>query len=331
VTYAQTDRILEIQTTLGADKAMLTELDGEERLSHPYLFSIRFVSDEPAESVAKLLGSAVSIRFGWPEDASGLARRPLHGHIRRLRRGMAGCGDGIEWHAEIVPMLWFLSRTSDCRIFQEKTVPDIIEEVLKLHGVTSFENKLMGVYEPREYVVQYRESALDFLSRLMEQEGIFYWHEHTDSDHKLVFADDNVSTPQSGLGEVGFHCRDGRNSVTSLDEEIVVRSGSWTLRDFNFKTPALTLEASQPTTIDGAEMKKRERFDYPGIYEQAGAGGQVARHRIEGEEAFHLIRRGESAIADFGAGTRIRISGTARSDVLITEVRHHAQPLQRDA
>jgi len=205
-------------------------------------------------------------------------------------------------------MLWFLSRTSDCRIFEEKTVPDIIEEVLKLHGVTSFENKLMGVYEPREYVVQYRESALDFISRLMEQEGIFYWHEHTDSDHKLVFADDHVSTPQIGLGEVGFHCRDGRNSVTSLDEEIVVRSGSWTLRDFNFKTPALTLEASQPTTIDVAEMKKRERFDYPGIYEQAGAGGQVARNRIEGEEAFHLIRRGESAIADFGPA---RASGSA--------------------
>jgi len=94
VTYAQTDRILEIQTTLGADKAMLTELDGEERLSHPYLFSIRFVSDEPAESVAKLLGSAVSIRFGWPEDASGLARRPLHGHILRLRRGMPGAATG---------------------------------------------------------------------------------------------------------------------------------------------------------------------------------------------------------------------------------------------
>ncbi|WP_198373355.1 type VI secretion system Vgr family protein, partial [Roseomonas rosulenta] len=217
------------------------------------------------------------------------------------------------------------SRTSDCRIFQEKTIPDIIMEVLQLHGVTSVEKKLLGTYQPREYVVQYRESALDFIQRLMEQEGIFYWHEHSEDDHKLVLADSNVSAPTIPLGEVSYLGEDPRSSVMSLDEEIVVRSGKWTLRDFNFETPSLSLEATQPTTINVAEMKKRERFDYPGIYLQTSAGTDVAKHRIESEETFHLVRRGDSGVAEFVAGARVTITGTPNPEVLLTEVRHRAQ------
>lgn len=325
MTYSQTTRVLEIQTTLGTDLAMLTELEGEERISRPFEFNISFVSEEEPTRVAKLLGTAVSIKLGWPEAETGIERRCLHGHIRRLRRGMAGRGDGIEWHAEVVPVLWFLSRTSDCRIFQEKTIPDIIMEVLQLHGVTSVEKKLLGTYKPREYVVQYRESALDFIQRLMEQEGIFYWHEHSDSGHTLVLADSNVSAPTIPLGEVSYLGEDPRSSVMSLDEEIVVRSGKWTLRDFNFETPSLSLEATQPTTIDVAEMKKRERYDYPGIYPAVGAGTDVAKHRIENEETFHLVRRGDSGVAEFVAGARVKISGTPDPEVLLTEVRHRAQ------
>ena len=325
MSYSQTTRVLEIQTTLGADKAMLTELDGEERISQPFLFNISFVSDEAPDQVAKLLGTAVSIRMGWPKAETGIERRCLHGHIRRLRRGMASRADGIEWHAEVVPMLWFLSRTSDCRIFQDKTIPDIIMEVLRLHGVTNVEKKLIGSYQPREYVVQYRESALDFIQRLMEQEGIFYWHEHSEGNHKLVLADSNVSAPTIPLGEVGYLGADPRNSVMSLDEEIVVRSGKWTLRDFNFETPSRSLEATQPTTIDVAEMKKRERFDYPGVYLQTGAGNEVAKLRIENEETFHRIRRGDSGVAEFVAGARVTIAGTPDPAVLLTEVRHRAQ------
>ena len=324
MTYSQTNRVLEIQTTLGADLAMLTELDGEERISQPFEFNITFVSEESPAKVAKLLGSAVSIQMGWPEAETGIQRRRLHGHIRRLRRGMAARGDGIEWHAEVVPMLWFLSRTSDCRIFQNKSIPDIIMEMLSLHGVTSVEKKLTGDYQPREYVVQYRESALDFVQRLMEQEGIFYWHEHSAGGHKLVLADANVSAPTIPLGEVSYLGDDARSSVMSLDEEVVVRSGKWTLRDFNFETPSASLEATQPTTIDVAEMKKRERYDYPGIYLTAGAGTGVAKHRIENEETFHLVRRGDSGVAEFVAGARVTIAGIDNPEVLLTEVRHRA-------
>ncbi len=319
--YSQDSRILAIQTTLGADAAILTELEGVERISEPFLFKIRFATGAKADDVSGLLGTAVSIEFGL----NIVQRRKLHGHIRRLRRGSALRNGEYEWHAEIVPMLWFLSRTSDCRIFQDKTIPDIIDEVLKLHGVTSFELKLTGSYQPREYVVQYRESALDFIQRLMEQEGIFYWHEHSASGHKLVLADaSTVSTPKQSTS-YGMNAGLAEVSVYRFEEEIVVRSGKWTLRDFNFKTPSTLLEASEPTTIDVAEMKKRERYDYPGIYEQKSAGTGVARHRIENEETFHKVLSGNSGISDFLAGARVQVSEASVEGLLLTEVRHEAQ------
>jgi len=281
---------------------------------------------KPAD-VAKLLGTAVRIKFGYLEGVTGIAQRPLHGHIRKLRRGISDrSGDSMEWHAEVVPILWFLSRTSDCRIFQQKTIPDIIMEVLQLHGVTSVEKKLMGSYEPRDYVVQYRESALDFIQRLMEQEGIFYWHTHTDSEHKMILADSNSSATPCPIGEVGYLGDDGGvSSVSRLDWEMVVRSGKWTLRDFNFETPSLSLEASQPTTINVAEMKSRERFDYPGIYEAAGPGAAVAKHRIENEETFHEVLRGESSICPLHAGMQLEIADASTPALLVTELRHHAE------
>jgi type VI secretion system secreted protein VgrG len=327
MTYSQTDRVLAIQTTLGPDLAMLTELEGEERISQPYVFNIRFVTQAKPADVAKLLGTAVRIKFGFPEGVTGIPQRHLHGHIRKLRRGMADrSGDSMEWHAEVVPILWFLSRTSDCRIFQQKTIPDIIMEVLQLHGVTSVEKKLMGSYEPRDYVVQYRESALDFIQRLMEQEGIFYWHTHSDSEHKLILADSNSSATPCPIGAVDYLGEDGGvSSVSRLDWEMVVRSGKWTMRDFNFETPSLSLEVSQPTTIDVPEMKSRERFDYPGIYTAAGAGTTVAKHRIENEETFHEVLRGESSIAALHAGMLLDITDATASALLLTEVRHHAE------
>jgi type VI secretion system secreted protein VgrG len=215
MSYSQTDRILEIQgpPPLDGNKLVLVELDGEERISEPYLFKIRFVTEQNI-TPKDLLGKAVSIQFGYPESAFAGGRRMLHGLVRKLRRG-AGDRSGMaeEWYAEVVPHLWFLSRTSDCRIFQEKSIPDIIKEVLQMHGVSSIDDRLMGTYAPRDYVVQYRESALDFVQRLMEQEGIFYWHEHTESQHTMVLADSNTARHPVPVGRGGVPGRRWRRDV----------------------------------------------------------------------------------------------------------------------
>ena len=336
VEFDQTNRILAIDTKLGPDKAVLTELEGEDVISRPFFFRIKFATEEPAAKVQALLGTEVTLWFGRPGEneggPTGLERRPLHGHISRLTRGFVQRGEATEWRAEVVPALWFLSRTSDCRIFQQKTVPDIVKEVLGLHGVQRFQLKLTGSYEPLDYCVQYRESALDFISRLMEQNGIFFWHEHTASSHTLVIADDNGSTFAAPFTEaLPLTGREDTGAIRRLDEEFAVRSGKWTLRDFNFETPSNDLEVEEPTQINVEQMKSRERYDYPGLYPDSGSGPQkslgkmVARLEIEREEAFHQRRHGESSVAGFDAGMRVKIDIDEDSEVLITEVRHRAE------
>ncbi|MBR0681729.1 type VI secretion system tip protein VgrG [Roseomonas eburnea] len=328
--YDQTNRILAINTKLGTDKAVLTELEGDDAISKPFLFRIKFATEEPADKVKALLGTEVTLWFGRPGDTeggpTGLERRPLHGHFSRLTRGFAQRGDATEWRAEVVPALWFLSRTSDCRIFQQKSVPDIVSEVLRLHGVTNFQMKVTGQHDPLEYCVQYRETALDFISRLMEQSGIFFWHEHQMSRHTLVMADANGSTFQAPFAiDLPVTGRQDSSGIRRLDEEFAVRSGKWTLRDFNFETPTNNLEVEEPTQINVEQMKSRERYDYPGLYPDKGLGRQAARLEIEREEAFYQQRHGESGIAGFDAGMRVKIEGIDDPEVLITEVHHRAE------
>lgn len=328
--FDQTNRILAITTKLGMDKAVLTELEGEDAISKPFVFRIKFATEEPADKVQKLLGTEVTLWFGRPGESdagiTGIERRPLHGHFSRLTRGFIQRGHAVEWRAEVVPALWFLSRTSDCRIFQDKSVPDIVKEVLQLHGVTNVQMKLTGSYDPLDYCVQYRESALDFISRLMEQNGIFFWHEHEMSRHTLVIADDNGSTLAAPfVSDLPITGREDSDAIRRLDEEFAVRSGKWSLRDFNFETPSVDLEVNEPTQIDVEQMKSRERYDYPGLYPDKGLGRTAARLQIEREEAFHRQRRGESGVAGFNAGMRVKIQDIDEPEVLITEVRHRAE------
>lgn len=329
MSYDQTNRILAIKTDLGDNAAVLTELDGEDAISRPYVFRIRFATEAGASDVKALLGTAVTLWMGRPGDSdvgpTGVDRTPVHGRFRRLTRGVAARGEATEWQAEVVPLLWFLSRTSDCRIFQEKTIPEIIEEILGLHGVTDYRLKLTGSYEPLEYCVQYRESALDFISRLMEQAGIYYWHEHTDSAHTLVIADENGSAPLAPFPDLPISGNAKIAAIHRLDEEFAVRSGKWTLRDYNFETPSLDLEANAPTTIDVEQMRIRERYDYPGLYKDTGAGRHVADLRMEEEEAHFQRRHGRSGLAGFHAGLRVKIDGIEDPEVLLTELRHRAE------
>ncbi|WP_137127080.1 type VI secretion system Vgr family protein [Roseomonas sp. HF4] len=327
--YDQASRILAIDIpALGTDKAVLVELEGVDAISQPYEFRIRFATEEAHATVAAALGTAVTLTFGRPGDSdtgpTGIERRPLHGMIRRLTRSGASRGDATEWQAEVVPKLWFLSRTTDCRIFQEQTVPQIVETILGEHGVT-FRNALTGTYAAVPYCVQYRETTLAFVSRLMEQAGIAYWHEHTDSAHTMVLSDANNTATLAAWPDLPVSGRAGTAAIRALDEEFAVRSGTWTLRDFNFETPSNNLEVEQPTTIDTAMIGDKEFYDYPGLYGVTDDGRTVAGVQIGQEEALHQRGHGTSGVAGLNAGLRFKIADIDDTEVLVTEVRHVAQ------
>lgn len=327
--YEQANRILAIDTKLGANKALLSQLDGEDQLSRPFVFRVRFATEESNDAVKALLGTEVTIWFGRPGEASdgpiGIERRPLHGHVRRLTLGESARADMTEWRAEVVPKLWFLSRTTDCRIFQDKTIPDIIQDVLELHGVGSFQIKKTRSYEKLEYCVQYRETALDFITRLMEQAGLFYWHEHEAGAHKLVIADENGSTFAADFPEVPIMGNRESALIRQLEDDFSVGAGKWALRDFNFKTPSLRLDADAPMKAMRQPDGDLERFDYPGLYENAGQGRDVADLRMQEEEAHYHRRHGESGVAGLNSGTRFKIADVTDPEVVVTEVRHRAR------
>src|SRR5207248_63572 len=131
----------------------------------------------------KMVGKRITITL---KHAGGT--RYFNGIVRRFSQGPSTTAFA-SYRAEIVPWLWLLTQTADCRIFQKKSIPDIIQQVFKDLGFTDFKLDLRRKFEPREYCVQYRETDFNFVSRLMEQYGIFYYFEHASGKHTLVLGD----------------------------------------------------------------------------------------------------------------------------------------------
>ena len=166
--YSQADRAFRVNVpALGEDVLLLEGFSGEEHVSETFEFSIEVVSENESIAPADVLRQpfVVSMRLADGSD------RIIHGLCRRFAQ--LGQEEGLtSYQAEIVPWLWFLSLNQDCRVFQEMTVPEIIEEIFGKYPQADFENKCVESYSPREYCVQYRESDLNFVSRLLEEEGI---------------------------------------------------------------------------------------------------------------------------------------------------------------
>ena len=140
-----------------------------------FSFELELLSEkDPAIDFNAIVGKNVTVKVKHPDG-----NRFFNGIVSRFSQG-AGEPSFASYRAEIVPWLWMLTQTADCRIFQNKTVPDIIQKIFKDLGFTDFKLNLAGRFQPREYCVQYRETDFNFVCRLMEQYGIFYFFEHVD-------------------------------------------------------------------------------------------------------------------------------------------------------
>jgi type VI secretion system secreted protein VgrG len=165
----QTDRLLAIDTPLGPGAVLLTSLEGEDVLSRCFVYHITIATEQSDQAVQARLGKPVTLDLA---NHSPELRRPINGHVRRLvGNGTTSRGTRL-YRLEVVPRLWFLNCSSDCRIFQNQSIPDIIQTIFNDQGLTNFEFRIMrGDYPRVEYCVQYRETAFNFVSRLMEHLG----------------------------------------------------------------------------------------------------------------------------------------------------------------
>jgi type VI secretion system secreted protein VgrG len=327
--YAQEKRLIQIDTSLGPDVLLLKSFGGHEAISRLFAFSLDLLSEDASISFDQIVGQRVSISI---TQVSG-EKRYINGFVSRFSQSGADARF-THYHAEVVPWLWFLTRTAACRIFQNMTVPDIITKVFKDLGFSDFKNSVQGTYEQWEYCVQYRETAFNFVSRLMEQEGIYYFFEHEKDKHTLVLADrPNTHKPCPGQPK-------GRVDFTAgglvMDEDVVhdwqieqeLRTGKYSLKDYNFETPSTDLGVKEPSIINVDGNSKYEIYDYPGEYAMKAEGETIAKTRMQEEETTQLLATGSSNCRGFVSGFRFDLEGHSRRDMnksyVLTEVHHSA-------
>lgn len=253
-----------------------------------------------------------------------------------------------QYVAEVRPWFWLLQRTKNSRIFQEKTVVEIIEDVFSQHGISDFATELTETYDRLTYCVQYRESDFDFVSRLMEQEGIYYFFESelgSNAVEKMILCDD-VSAHSKAREHSGieFRARDtsdlrAEDKITEWAAEVSLTTGKVTLDDFDFTAPKSDLKAVSAkqlgehnyTELEIYDVPGRQRIDGLGATMEISRGEKLARVRLEAEMVNFLKLRGASAVRTLGTGMTFKMKGhpvkLLNAEYLVTESVHYLQVL----
>ena len=331
-TYTQEQRRIGIVTPLGTDELLLTGIEGTEQISKPFHYQVSMLSENPSLDAKKIVGQNVTANLTDSDDKP----KYINGVVRKFSN--RGRGDrGSVYTAEIVPWLWLLTRNSDCRIFQEMTVPQIIEKVFQSHQFNDFNlSGLQGQYNPLEYCVQYRETDFQFVSRLMENEGIFYYFNHKEDKHVLMLGDDASAYQECKDSEIQFSGSLGmenlNNQIVSWEHSYEFRSGRVASKDFEFKSPTQPMLAKDQTNekivrLDG--NTNYELYDYPGEYGSRSDGDRRVRLRMQEEETAHNVVKGESKCRSFSPGYKFTITEHNNTEeegksFVVTSVQHKA-------
>jgi type VI secretion system secreted protein VgrG len=323
----QESRLLAITTALGPDVLGIRSLALQEGISSLFHLDAELSSEDGKIDFDKVVGNNVTVRLTLGDQEP----RYFNGFVSRLVQG-PNKGGYAQYHASIVPWLWFLTRTSDCRIFLEKTVPDIIEEVFKGHGFPDYKLSLTGTYSKLEFCVQYRETDFNFVSRLMEQEGIYYFFVHENGKHILTLADSiSAHKPFPGYAEIPFHELEkgapGREAITDWSVEKEVQPVAFALNDFNFEKPKTSLRASANVTRQHG-LSQFEIYDYPGEYREMSEGERLTAVRLDELQSRYETLRGQGSSRGLASGSTFTLKGHARADqnreYLVTSISLHA-------
>jgi len=317
---SQTDRWVRIATPLGDNTFIVLSFGGTEELSELFSFDLKLASERNDITFEQLAGKNVTVAIG----SSDGTERYFNGIIVAFSPAVTSTKEGYSvYNAVMQPALWLLTQCYDCRIFQDKSVPDILELVLGqaclgAKGVKmaiDYRLALSGSYSAREYCVQYNETDFGFIARLCENEGIFYFFEHANGKHTLVFADAADQHKPYAAGKKETVCLQttmGANLdsevITALQQTQKMTTGKYTARDYNFTIPDTDLTVSKDTQSN-ASGGQGETYEYPGGYEKsAGRGQALATVRIEASDVrFHTLQ-GRSNCRGFIPGYKFTLS-----------------------
>lgn len=319
----QDQLVATVTTPFGKDKLFLRSLAGDEGLSDLYAFHLEMDATSADLAPATVVGKGVGITIALP----GGTKRHIHGLAVRFLQGATDARGLTRYWAEVRPWTWMLTLSTDCRIFQDTSVVEIIKTVCSDQGYTDIDTSgLKKTYAKREYCVQYRETAYAFIVRLMAEEGIFFFFRHEAARHILMLADDaDAHGKVEGIAKALYAPAESPaqrlDGLLDCTLEHAVTTGKVALDDWNFETPDTTLFSK----ADGTASKMR-RYDYPGRFLKKDEGEAYAKLRLAAYEVPGVVLRGTSAIAAFVAGAKVMVDGHPRKDVnadwVLRRVRH---------
>jgi type VI secretion system secreted protein VgrG len=354
--YTQDNRKISVQTPLGKDVLLFRGLTGHEGLSKLFQLEVLAIAEKDTKvPFEKLLGKKVTVKLKMGKNETPTYLNGLCNRVAQGRRDEFF----ITYRLMLVPELWLLTRKAQSRIFQQMTVPEILKKVLKGLDV---DYKLNGRYEPRDYCVQYRETDFSFVSRLMEEEGIYYFFKHSDGNHQMVVADTSEGHADVS-GETTIEYEElagglrGEERIYTWEKFQEMRSGKVTLWDHTFELPHRHLEAEEPTLTTAKvgtvthKLKvggndKLELYDWPGGYAQRfdgvepGGGDRqddiqkifhdnerTATIRMDEETSPAIRIRGETTCKQMRAGHKFELSNhfNANGAYVIAETVHEAE------
>ncbi|MCJ7540859.1 MAG: type VI secretion system tip protein VgrG, partial [Desulfobacterales bacterium] len=332
--YTQENRLIAIETPLGKDVLLLSGFSGTEGISEPFSFELDFLSENHSIPFENIIGKNVTLSVVLADGD----KRFFNGIISRFSAGGDDGGGRREYafsiySATMVPWFWLLTRTADSRIFQNLSVPDIIEKVFKEKGFLDYKMLVHGSYEKKVYCVQYRETDFNFVSRLLEQEGIYYFFKHEKKKHTLIMSDspeEHKSCPKqkSARCDISAGAWQEEDVITGLDWMQEIRIGKYTVKDFNFEMPTTDLKVEVPAqhVLGPGE---REVYDYPAEYVKRVEGERLGNIRMQEEEAQITTINGSSVCRSFTSGYRFDLKGFNRDEMnekayVLTSVHHDA-------
>ncbi len=334
--WTQEKRLLAVDTPLGKDVLLLTVLKGMEGLSSLFNFELTMLSENHNISFEAIVGQKVTISITL---ATG-SKRYFNGYVSSFSQGRGGTEKGGDprfsyYQATVVPWLWLLTRTADSRIFQKLSVPDIVEKIFTEKGFLDYKmNVNKGNYKEREYCVQYRETDFNFISRLLEEEGIYYFFEHVDGNHTMILDDKpdgnkpcpNQTTAKYQISAGGWLDED---IITAFEKKKEIRAGKFTQNDYDFEKPKTDLKVEVPSK-QPLGPGEREIYDYPGRYIKRPDGDRLTNIRMEEEEAQLTTITGSSVCRAFMSGYRFTLLEHYRSDMnnkdyVLKSIEHEAR------
>ncbi len=289
---------------------LFDSLNAEEELGKPFLFQLEVSSGKQQTNMYKLVGSTCSISMNQPKDETQ-PDRYFHGIVAKISAsGLAG--GSYRYSVEVRPWVWTLSHTTDCLIFQKQSAFQIVTKVFRDAGFSDFQDKRQGGAGDTQldYCVQYNETSLAFVTRLMEQYGFYYYFTYTKSSHTLVIVDDPNAHPMISNSIPYEYDKTEYRTVAahiwgwSTDHHL--NTGKWTSKDYNFETPSADTTGKTVKT-EQHQFGSYEVYEYPGRYEDASTGQRHADVRMQSVMARRRLYNGQSNSRDLHAGFRFKL------------------------